>query len=223
MQVYQPLLLFGKKHYTGKKFEKVDDPGKVDVKGLACVRKDICPFLRDSCMSVIRLLLDSRRDAAVETARTAAVALLSHQVPISQLVLSRQMAATYASDSHPQVYVAGLLEQRNPGAGPKPGDRVEFVYVEHGNRNARMFERAEDPDYAAAGSVDVLLYYERQLLTQLGDLFKHVHPGDPFDTSRITALLQELRLARTSRERDFTLAAKRQRPISSWFRPVAAG
>lgn len=217
-KIYHPLLLFGKKHYAGKKFEKVTDPGSLDVKGLACVRKDICPFLRDSCMAVIHLLLDSQHQQGLDRAREAATALLSFSVPTAELILSRQLAASYAAESHPQVQVAALMERRNPGSGPKPGDRVEFVYVERGDKNAKMFERAEDPAYVGAPPVDVLLYFERQLVTQLGDLFKHILSGDPFDTPAINTLLHGLRTSKHNRERDFDLASRRQKPISAFFK-----
>ena len=194
------------------------DPGSLDVKGLACVRKDICPFLRNSCMAVIHLLLDSRHQQGLDRAREAATALLSFAVPTAELVLSRQLAACYAADAHPQVQVANLMETRNPGSGPKPGDRVEFVYVEHGNKNAKMFERAEDPTYTGAPPVDVLLYFERQLVTQLGDLFRHILTGDPFDTPAINTLLHSLRASKHNRERAFELAARRQRPIYDFYK-----
>lgn len=216
-QVYYPLLLVGKKHYTGMKYEDPDKPGKVDVKGLACIRKDICPFLRERCMKVINLLLAFSNDQALAVARTAAVDLLSANVPIDQLILTRQLADEYKTDKHAHVQVARLIEQRNPGAKPVTGDRVAFVYVESGDKRARGYERAEDPDWVASHPdihVDKLQYFDHQLRTQLGGLFSTVMQGDPFATPEIQALLRTLVGARTDRERAFQLKKNRQRTLA---------
>lgn len=215
-KVYYPLLLVGKKHYTGMKYEDPDKPGKVDVKGLACIRKDICPFLRERCMKVINLLLAFSNQQALAVARTAAVDLLSANVPLDQLILSRQLADEYKTDKHAHVQVARLIEQRNPGAKPVTGDRVAFVYVESGDRQAKGYERAEDPDWVAshpAVHVDKLQYFEHQLRSQLGGLFSTVMAEDPFDTPEIQALLTSLVEARADRERAFQLKKNRQRTL----------
>lgn len=219
-QVYYPLLLFGKKHYTGLKYEAPGEPGKRDIKGLACVRKDICPFLRRSCQAVIDHLLAFQDSQALAAAQQAAETLLRRDLPLDQLVLSRQLGSDYATDSHAHLQVARLVEQRNPGAGPKAGDRVSFVFVETGNKKAAGYERAEDPGWVAGHpevQVDVLLYFENQLRSQLGDLFTHKLPGDPFATPAITALVGGLTAAKAERELAFSLASARQSSLRGWL------
>ena len=217
--MYHPLLLFGKKHYTGLKYEAADRPGKRDIKGLACVRKDICPFLRDRCREVIDLLLSFRDLDALAHAQAGAERLLAGLVPLRELVLSKKLNADYKLQSHAQLQVAKLMEARNPGAKPRPGDRVSFVFVESGDKHAAGYERAEDPAWVEAHPavrVDLLVYFEKQLRSQVGDLFSHVHAGDPFDTPAIAALKAGLVAARGVRENDFRLAKSRQHKIDGW-------
>lgn len=211
------MLLMGKKHYTGRKFTNQDDEGSIDVKGLACVRRDICPFLRDRCLQVIRDLLDFKTQEALEGARSAAVALLSSDVPVEELIMSKQLGEGYKTDTHPHVYVAGLMESRDPGTAPKAGDRVDFVWVEKNDARLKGYQRAEDPVFVASHPevvVDKLQYFSHQLRSQLGDLFKVVHEGDPFDTPEINKLESELMAARDAREAAYDLKVnKRQKKL----------
>ena len=172
-------------------------------------------------MAAIEHLLAFKNQEALQIARAAAVALLSSEVSIEELVLSRQLGDSYATESHPHLQVAKLLEQRNPGAGPKPGDRIEFVWVETGDKHAKGYERAEDPAYVTSHpevAVDKLQYFEKQLRSQLGDLFKHVVDGDPFGTPEITRLVEQLASERSARELACTLKKKRQRSLHAFFK-----
>lgn len=222
LQVYLPLLLYHKKHYSGIKFESSTDPGKRDIKGLACVRKDICPFMRRTMLEAIDHLLGFDNAAAIRCIQAAAEQMLSGMVPLDDLVMSKQLGAEYASDSHPHVRVARLMEERNPGSEPKVGDRVSYVWVEVGDKGTKGFERAEDPGFVRAhpdaARPDYLQYFQKQLATPLRELVANVTGDrDPFDTPAITERQKLLTVAREQRDRDCKRAAARQHAITAFY------
>ena len=220
-KIYLPLLLYHKKHYSGMKFESSSDPGKRDVKGLACVRKDICPFMRRVMLQAIDDLLAFKNDAALDCVRSAALAMLNGQVDLADLVMSKQLGDEYATDSHPHVRVARLIEERNPGSGPQVGDRVSYVWVEVDDLKSRGFERAEDPGFVERSpdvQPDYLQYYEKQMLNQLKELVSNIIAGgNPFDTPEISSRLSSLSLARKQRDLVFKRLSNRQHAITSFF------
>lgn len=220
-KVYMPLLLYGKKMYTGLKYEDAGQPGKRDVKGLACVRKDTCPFIRNLMLKVIDCLLAFDNVAAFEIAENGAEQLLAGEVAVKDLVMSSELAEEYKSDSIAHVKVAGLMKQRDAGSAPKVGDRVEYVWVERENKRAKGFERAEDPEYAARhGIIDYLEYFERQLKVKMQDLMRGMEGADRLFTSdKVQARLGVRLEARDDRHVSFKveqeLKRTKQRTLTS--------
>lgn len=205
-----PLLLYGKKLYTGMKFESSDGPGKRDVKGLACVRKDTCPFIRAAMLQVIDHLLGCDNSAAIQTAEDAARRLLGGDVDVRDLVMSSQLGEHYASENLAHVKVARLMGSRDAGTAPHVGDRVEYVWVERDDKNSKGYERAEDPEYVTSHHVpiDYLEYFERQLKVKLQDLFRGTElAGQLFQSEAVQELMEVRCLDRAVRHKTFKAAA----------------
>lgn len=219
-----PLLLYGKKHYSGMKFES-PNIGKRDIKGLACVRRDICPFVKQLMLEVIDCLLSFRNDDAMAAVRTSAESLLAGSVPMESLVMSSQLADSYKTDAHPHLRVARLMEERDAGTAPRVGDRVSFVWVAKDDKNSKGFERAEDPDYVRqhplTSRIDYLYYFEHQLVKPVSDLFVGlVQSTALFDTPSLQARLELLRADRTDRQIAHKNASNKQRGIKQFLRQM---
>ena len=216
--MYLPLLLYQKKHYSGIKYESIDDPGKRDVKGLAFVRKTICPFMRQAMLSLLDHLLKFDTPGAIVVAQQAAETLLSGSVALKSLVMSSSLGDDYKSDAHAQVQVTQRTRERAPGTEAQVGDRVEYVWIEVGSKSSQGYKRAEDPAFVEANpgiKPDYLEYFERQMQSQLIDLLGGI---DPFATPRIQARLELLRHARLQRDYAFKRAADKQHAITNYFR-----
>ena len=218
-----PLLLYGKKHYSGIKFESSGDQGKRDIKGLACVRKDQCPFIKALMLEVIDHLLSFHNQEAMMLVRSAASKLLGGDVPLEQLVMSSQLGDNYKTQAHPHVRVAELMEGRDSGTAPRVGDRVHFVWVEKDDKKAKGFERAEDPSYVRRNSstcrIDRLFYYEHQMEKPVTDLFAGlVEATSLFADPAIVARLEVLKLDRQQRQIRHTNAVNKQRSIKCFLR-----
>ena len=175
-KIMVPLLLFGKKAYAGVLYESPTSPGLLSVKGITVVRRDGCPFVRDTCRDLLNIMMfDRDPDRAKQAARDAARQLLTGAVDSQRLIMSKKLAAEYKSEKHPQVVVKDKMAQRvrdgtSAEAPPQAGDRVAFLYGTPRKRKIRPIRgdshnkeltcmKAEDPSFLAHQE-DVLVDYE---------------------------------------------------------------
>jgi len=182
-KVYCPYFLYSKKRYAAKMWVKENDVvrfQKIDVKGLQVVRRDNCPYVREVCTDILELILNSNDPLpAIERARAAARLLKEGKVPVEKLMMSKQLGSDYKSKSLPHVAVVEKMKARVPGSEPQQGDRVPFLIVQ-GPKNARMFEKAEDPAWVKEKGLrlDLNYYFENQLKNPVSDLLEPLVGAD---------------------------------------------
>jgi DNA polymerase delta subunit 1 len=174
-KVYCPYFLYSKKRYAAKMWVEKDgniEFEKIDVKGLQVVRRDSCKFVRDCCKKLLELVLESNDPIpAVTYARTAKDCLVSGNVPMTDLVLTKSLAESYKVQM-PHVEVTKKMKERNPGSEPQVGSRVPFVVTKA--KGDRLFEKAEDPVWVEQNKIplDYDYYYEHQLRKPVEDLLE---------------------------------------------------
>ena len=184
-KVYCPYFLYSKKRYAAKMYEgKTRSDGtvtvsfkKIDVKGLQVVRRDSCPFVRETLKKLLGMILESSDPMPViEEARGAAKMLVQGQVPMEALLMSKQLASAYKV---PMAHVAvrDKIKARAPGSEPQQGDRVPFVIVKGGGR---MFEKAEDPTWVRDKNIpiDYQYYFTNQFKKPVQDLLEPLVSSD---------------------------------------------
>ena len=180
-KVYCPYFLYSKKRYAAKMYEKnkvgVIAFKKIDVKGLQVVRRDSCPFVRETLKKLLEMVLESSDPAPVITeAREAAKTLIQGKVPIEKLLMSKQLASEYKVPM-PHVTVRDKIRARAPGSEPQQGDRVSFVIVKG---DGRMYEKAEDPAWVREKNVplDFQYYFTNQFKKPVQDLLEPLVSAD---------------------------------------------
>jgi DNA polymerase elongation subunit (family B) len=162
---YWPYLLFSKKRYAGLMYTNTEKPDYIDAKGIQLVRRDNAPFVKDISKTVLNMIMYDRAIfESIDFVQGKALELLAHKVPVEQLIVSKSMRKDYKNDKQPHLAVAAKQEARNPGAGPKCGERVPYLIMDTGNPKHLQFEKAEDPVYVVENNlhhkVDVLYYLE---------------------------------------------------------------
>jgi DNA polymerase delta subunit 1 len=192
-KVYCPYFLYSKKRYAAKMYEgKSNKDGtpvlkedgtrvvgfkKIDVKGLQVVRRDSCPFVRETLKKLLEMVLESSDPVpVVEAARAAARELMNGKVPIEKLMMSKQLAADYkVKMAH--VEVRDKIRARAPGSEPQQGDRVSFVIVKG---DGRMYEKAEDPTWVREKGleIDYQYYFTNQFKKPVQDLLEPLVSSD---------------------------------------------
>ena len=193
-KVYCPYFLYSKKRYAAKMYEgKSNKDGtpvlkedgtrlvifkKIDVKGLQVVRRDSCPYVRETLKQLLNMVLESEDPKpAVNFAKQSAKDLKAGLVSIEKLMLSKQLASDYKVKM-PHVEVRDKIRARAPGSEPQQGDRVQFVIVEG---RGRMFEKAEDPEWVKTNSlkIDYEYYFDHQLKKPVCDLLEPLVGPNP--------------------------------------------
>ena len=180
-KVYCPYFLYSKKRYAAKMYEKnkVGEIAfkKIDVKGLQVVRRDSCPFVRETLKKLLEMVLESSDPNPVITAaREAAKTLIQGNVPIEKLLMSKQLASEYKVPM-PHVTVRDKIRARAPGSEPQQGDRVSFVIVKG---DGKMYEKAEDPVWVSEKNVplDFQYYFTNQFKKPVQDLLEPLVSAD---------------------------------------------
>jgi len=173
-KVYCPYFLYSKKRYAAKMWVSKNGKvvfDKVDVKGLQVVRRDSCKFVRDTCSLLLNTILETPDpSSAFKLAQSAKERLVTGQVPIEELILTKSLAGSYKVPM-PHVEVVKKMRERNPGSEPQSGSRVEFVIVKA--KGDRLFEKAEDPEFVRQNpkvKLDYQYYFEHQLQKPAEDL-----------------------------------------------------
>lgn len=191
-KVYYPYFLYSKKRYAAKLWTKGSDNKMhmdyIDIKGLQVVRRDGIPFTRSVCKEVFDIILDSNNpEAAKKIAIERATELIDGRVPIEKLTLSQKLADSYKgmekkrgeAPNYDNVNMAhtrvvSKMRKREPGSEPQAGDRVAYVITDTGDPKAKMFEKSEDPAYAARNNVplDYMYYFTNKFMQPLCDILE---------------------------------------------------
>lgn len=184
-KVYCPYFLYSKKRYAAKMYEGHRDAAgeltvafkKIDVKGLQVVRRDSCPFIRETLTKLLEMVLDSPDPRPViEMARKSAQKLISGGVPMDGLMMSKKLGAEYkVKMAHAEV--RDKMRARMPGSEPSQGDRVPFVIVAG---EGKMYEKAEDPAWVIRKhlKLDYQYYFTNQFKKPVQDLLEPLISSD---------------------------------------------
>jgi len=149
------------------------------------VRRDFCGLVRQVCERSLELLLrpDRSLEAATQHVRDVVADLRRGTIDPSLLIISKTMAKKGEADyvaKTAHVELAEKLKKRDPKSAPRPGDRVPYIVIA-GAAGAKVYERAEDPQYAETQGlpIDADYYIEQQLRQPLLRIFEPVVGGDP--------------------------------------------
>ena len=96
-KVMFPFILCSKKRYAALIWTNVDKPDYVDIKGLQPVRRDNCPFVRETATKCFDEVLYNRNiEGAVNVAKEAIKDLIDGNVPTAKLTKSKSLRDSYS-------------------------------------------------------------------------------------------------------------------------------
>jgi len=177
-KVFFPFLLLKKKKYVAYKFENDPTVGKIDAKGIEMVRRDNCLLVSKTQKRVIDILLRERDiDGAIKFLTTTLRCLAMGEVDRNDLVVSKALKKWDYVNPQPHATLAEKLKARNPADPPRLGDRIPFVILRpRGGRDTKIYNRAEDPAYAALHnkSIDVHYYIHQQMKKPFLRIFEQI-------------------------------------------------
>ena len=102
-KVMWPFILFSKKRYACVIYTEQDHYDYIDYKGIQVVRRDNCPYVKEKSINIFEtILLEKNMEHAKEMAREYIKNILSENVPIKELVISKSLKGfgSYAFDNN---------------------------------------------------------------------------------------------------------------------------
>jgi len=201
-KVMRPFMLMSKKRYAYIPYTSPSAKGDMEVKGLAMVRRDTCPYARRVLTDTVDAIMSVSVQAALKIATDGTRQLLHGEAPVPELVLSKSLRDSY-SDANlpPHVALARRIRDRSPDCYPRPGDRVPYVLVRGADgRTAKLLrDGIEDPAYAQSHgiAIDHEAYFKRQMATPLSELFTICKCIDRFNAGveSVTRAIEKQRAA----------------------------
>jgi DNA polymerase delta subunit 1 len=183
---YWPYLLFSKKRYAGLMYTKPEKPDYIDAKGIQLVRRDNPDFVKTVSKTILNMIMYDRKiHESMQYAMECGRRLLTQQVPVEELTVSKAMRQGYKNENQPHMAVAKKMLARSfnrvltekeelKELKRKSGERVPYVFVKTDNPKDLQYQRAEDPVYVKENGIqlDVLYYLKHSLMSPICSLFE---------------------------------------------------
>ena len=200
-KVYKPYWIFMKKRYAALKYEgDPRAPPKMDVKGIAVVRRDNCALVRQVINAVlVSVLQGNDLPGALGVVRHALARLQRREVAMADLCITKALRAPekYVDQHHEQLVVVKKMTARREFGVPRTGDRVKYVITS--SPEPRICDRADDPAHVqrAGLPLDRMYYLNNQLMKPVLALFAALPP----QLAELNAMFEAAR-AQVQRELD---------------------
>ena len=174
-KTFYPFILLRRKGYVGMKYEHNPEKGKKSSMGIVLKRRDNPDIVKDIYGGAIDIIMKERNiKMAQEFVKNQFIELMKGNVPIDKLSITKSLSDGYKDPSRiAHAVLAERMAKRDPNNKPKPGDRIEFVFIV--NDEKKTMDKMEHIDYVKANpkiKIDYLYYLEEQLRNPLNQLFK---------------------------------------------------
>lgn len=177
--VYLKFLLVMKKRYVGLKLSENFEPGAITVKGIETRRRDNFPLLRATLETMIEMFI--RRDLGtrpvMDYVRRVLKSIDDDGPPIADYTITKEIKSL---NLQPHVVTAKKMESRDPGYGPKIGERVSYVITKQDSAKG-ISERADDPKYVSDNAIPICkTYYSEKIKRTVAKTFFTIFSEDEF-------------------------------------------
>jgi DNA polymerase delta subunit 1 len=164
-KIYVPWVLLSKKRYVGGKYESasVHTP-VIDAKGIETKRRDNCRLVTRVMEEIIDdLIFRKDPESAVARAKNAISKVLTNDVDISELIISKSISKEDYVAKQPHVELVKRMMKRGE-QHPGLRTRVPYIIVNMGPKD-NVCDCSEDPLYALQRGLEPSAYYyiEHQL------------------------------------------------------------
>jgi DNA polymerase elongation subunit (family B) len=171
-----PFILLSKKRYVGMLYEEDPNKGKLKYMGLVLKRRDNCDLVKDIYGGVLNILMKENETVqnAIDFLNWSLNDLIDGKVPMDKLMITKALRSDYKNPQQiAHRVLADRINQREEGKGPKPGDRIKYVYIVNPDKKALQGDKIETPEYILENKLDIdyTHYITNQLMKPLQQLF----------------------------------------------------
>ena len=163
---YDKILFMSKKRYIMYKKDK-----GVEYKGVANARRNYCTFARNLFAEVIERVLDSDQKSAEKHLTRALLKLITSEIPLEQLVMSKAIRSleAYKSSSLPQVIMMKRL--LSEGIVLESGSRLEYVFTKNDHKLQGYKMYTPEEVLKNGMPVDYSYYIQKQIVPIMKEVF----------------------------------------------------
>ena len=146
-----------------------------DKKGVVIKRRDNCGYLREIYKKLIDMIMErtlkwEMYDYLCEAVNT----LVSGNVPLEKLIVTKSIKSSYKAKNLPHVCVANKMRER--GLYVTSGTRIRYIFLKTDNAKDPQYLRAESPDYYLEHKdtleIDYIYYLEKQLVNPINEVLE---------------------------------------------------
>lgn len=170
-----PFILFSKKRYVGNLYEFDINKYKQKSMGIVLKRRDNAQIVKKIYGGVIDIIL-KKQDlrASIEFLQDELSDLVEGKAPISDLVITKNLRASYKDPSKiAHKVLADRIGARDPGNRPVVNERIPYVYIKTNSTSGLQGDRIENPDFIVENQLtpDYLHYITNQIMKPLLQLY----------------------------------------------------
>ena len=188
-KVYQPLILFTKKRYSGYKYEFNPAEYEKTSMGIVTKRRDNAPILKYTFNGVMDILMqECNLVKAIKFVQDTCKEIVDDKFDLNMYVISKNLSEYYKDpESIAHKVLAMRMAERDPGTKPASNERIPYVYIKINEQPGVEYlqgDRIEHINYVREHKcqVDYKVYMENQLIKPLSQIFELVVtllPGFP--------------------------------------------
>ena len=116
--------------------------------GIVLKRRDNAPIVKDVYGGVIDILMKERDiQKSIDFVQSNLQQLVDGRIHMDKLVITKSLRSGYKKPNQiSHKVLADRIGKRDSGNKPRPGDRIQFVYIK-GDKKSLQGERIETPEY----------------------------------------------------------------------------
>ena len=156
-KTFLPFCLLSKKRYVGILYEEDPNKGKRKEMGLVLKRRDNCAQVKDVYGGAIDILMkDQVVHKAVDFIKQSLQDVIDEKIPQQKLVITKSLRSYYKNPKQIAHNVLAIrIGERDPGNKPKPGDRIEFIYIKNSDKKALQGDKIETPLFINENNINI--------------------------------------------------------------------
>ena len=174
-KTFWPWCLLSKKRYVGVLYENDPDKGKIKYMGIVLKRRDNAAIVKDIYGGIIDIIMKEKNiERAIDFVKENLQNIIDEKFPIDKLIVTKALRGYYKNPKQiAHNVLADRIGDREQGNRPKPGDRMQYVYIQTDNKKALQGEKIETTNFIKENNLNInySFYITNQIMKPIQQIF----------------------------------------------------